>query len=213
MCARSRIGFFAPVPRSRATRLPLRGAGVKTRTSAAGNPALRSRAAIASAAFAVSPVAVTVLISTSSFQMSRARRWWGERDCAAAMNGTAKSSNALAVISLSPQFPSVPRGVRRAGAVINGVRRQVKPELMAEKLHDVRFPHRRALGREQRMSRRAWAALPRSERLVDHGAMGNAARLVNIRERRDGGDGAVVGGDHEQGRRGCFFGRGDERRS
>ena len=70
MCASSRIGFFAPVPRSRATRFPLRGAGVNTRTSSAAKPAARSREAIAPAAFAVSPVAVTVLISTSSLYMS-----------------------------------------------------------------------------------------------------------------------------------------------
>src|SRR5258708_31674403 len=101
MCANSMIGFFAPLPRRRATRLPLRGAGVKTCTSAAGNPALRSRAAIASAALAVSPVAVTVLISTSSLWMSRARRWCGESDCALARSGPANTNAAMAAVMRS----------------------------------------------------------------------------------------------------------------
>src|SRR5258706_268740 len=101
MCASSMIGFCAPLPRRRATRLPLRGAGVNTCTSAAGNPALRSRAAIASAAFAVSPVAVTVLISTSSLWMSRARRCCGESDCALASSGRANSNAAMAAVMRS----------------------------------------------------------------------------------------------------------------
>jgi hypothetical protein len=62
----SRIGLRAPPPRRRATRLPLRGAGSNTCTSDPEKPAARSRAAIASAARCVSPVSVTVLISTSS---------------------------------------------------------------------------------------------------------------------------------------------------
>jgi hypothetical protein len=60
----------------------LRGAGDKTCTSASGNPAAFNRAAIASAAFSVSPVAVTVLISTSSLWMSRASCCCGVRVCA-----------------------------------------------------------------------------------------------------------------------------------
>ena len=44
----------------------LRDAGVNTWTSDSLKPAVRSRAAMASAARAVSPVSVTVLISTSS---------------------------------------------------------------------------------------------------------------------------------------------------
>ena len=45
-----RMGFFAPVPRSRATILPLRSFGPSTCTSLAANPALRRRLAIAFAA-------------------------------------------------------------------------------------------------------------------------------------------------------------------
>jgi hypothetical protein len=54
----------APVPESRATRLPLRGAVEITCTSVM--PAARKRAAIASAALTVSPTESVVLISTSS---------------------------------------------------------------------------------------------------------------------------------------------------
>ena len=48
-CASSRMGLRLPVPRSRATRLPLRGAGTAP-ARRPGNPAARSRAAIAWAA-------------------------------------------------------------------------------------------------------------------------------------------------------------------
>jgi hypothetical protein len=54
------------VPRSRATILPLRGPLEITRMSAGGMPPARSRAAIASADFTVSPTESVVLISTSS---------------------------------------------------------------------------------------------------------------------------------------------------
>jgi acetylornithine deacetylase/succinyl-diaminopimelate desuccinylase-like protein len=65
-CASSRIGLRKPVPRKRATTLPLRGAGLNTCRSAPPNPAAESCAAMASAARPVSPVSVTVLTSTSS---------------------------------------------------------------------------------------------------------------------------------------------------
>ena len=66
MWASSSSGLRVPLPRSRATRLPLRGPVEMTRMSAAGNPAALRRAAIASAALSVSPVASVVSISTSA---------------------------------------------------------------------------------------------------------------------------------------------------
>jgi len=54
------------VPRSRATKLPLRGPDDSTLMSTAGMPPARSRAAMASAARSVSPVESVVLISISS---------------------------------------------------------------------------------------------------------------------------------------------------
>src|SRR5215467_10779346 len=65
--ASSKSGRRAPVPRRRATTLPLRGAGTSTWTSAAGKPAAISRRAIASAAFVLSPIELVVLISISSW--------------------------------------------------------------------------------------------------------------------------------------------------
>ena len=60
-----RLQARGPVPRYRATRLPLRSFGPRTLTSCGANPAASSRLAIASAATVVLPTESVVLISMS----------------------------------------------------------------------------------------------------------------------------------------------------
>src|ERR1700722_14133890 len=90
------MGRATPVPCSRTTRLPLRGAGARTRTSCSGYPAARNRVAMASAARVLSPTESVVLISISCLKMSRA-------SCCGccALSGRIKSDRARGRICLS----------------------------------------------------------------------------------------------------------------
>src|SRR5450432_3932636 len=67
-----RTGLRVLDPRSRATRLPLRGLGPSTVTSTEGKPASFKRFAIASAALVLLPTESVVLISINSWRIALA---------------------------------------------------------------------------------------------------------------------------------------------